>query len=195
MPSSPGLLLLLIWGCGLYSMYWLAQSAERFCSCRTEPPDSWGRLEPRRPQLLSKLSSDDSLKMKPVGHEVIRTRLHLGMFSSMFTPWVLLNSSSPHHWVGFGGRHRGFPGCLCPHSGPPHRPELTPELSTSHRKNTYSQLKTQSYCTVRQVNSIQLKSCFIILLWPASCWHLPPSGWNVLRWGRALGHWKKEPVS
>lgn len=52
----------------LYSMYWPSQSAERFCSCQTEPPDSWGRLEPHRPQLWLKPSSNDFLKMKPVGH-------------------------------------------------------------------------------------------------------------------------------
>lgn len=26
----------------------------------------------------------------------------------------------------------------------------------------------------------------------ASYRHLPPSGWNVLQWGRALGHWKRD---
>lgn len=118
----------------IYSMYWPIQFAKRFCSCQTEPPDSWGRLEPHHPLSQKKPSSNDFLKMKPVWTQTvaalfIRVYIHIADF---FFPLrqILDSSSLPHHWAGFGGHHRGFLRCLYPHSGPLHHPEPCLELST-----------------------------------------------------------------
>lgn len=48
-------------------LHWPTQSAERSCSCRTELPESWGRLVPHRLPLLWKPSLGDFLKTTPVG--------------------------------------------------------------------------------------------------------------------------------
>lgn len=88
-------------------IYQPSQSAERSCSCRTAPPDFWGRLEPHRPPLLLKPSSNDSLKMKPVGQYLIEIRTqYLRMLTSTLKnkknifKCIVYCTVVPHHIIG-----------------------------------------------------------------------------------------------